>query len=76
MVLVKFLYKHHQPKNPLHHRTYENTDNWDADEIKQALRKAVCHYHPDKAIKYGKKIYYLYENITQRLTARYEYRKG
>lgn len=71
--LLKFVYKRFPPKNPEHvlAEGYEN-------KMKKSLCKAIQHYHPDKinVKEYGIKWKVLCEEITKRLTNKYESWKG
>lgn len=70
---LAFLYKEHEPVNK-NHKLKENYH----DQLKQAFRIAVTHYHPDKidVKKHDRKLKVLYQEITKLLTKRYEYFKG
>jgi len=66
------LYKTHPPKNPQHKLNDEDLDK--RANIKQALKKALQHFHPDKQDKeqHGKKWTVLCEEITKLLNGRYD----
>jgi len=69
------LYKTYPPKNAQH--KFDDEDLIKRANTKQALKKALQHYHPDKQDKeqHGKKWAVLCEEITKLLNGRYEYFK-
>lgn len=71
--LLKFAYKRFPPKNPKHVLAAGYDKN-----IKKALCQAIHHYHPDKITvkEYGMKRKVLSEEITKRLTNKYNCIKG
>lgn len=71
--LLKFVYKKFPPKNPKHVLAEGYEKN-----LKKALCHAIQHYHPDKIMveEHGIKWKVLCEEITKRLTNKYESWKG
>lgn len=71
--LLKFVYERFPPKNPEHVLAAGYKEN-----MKKALCKAIQHYHPDRInVKdHGIKWKVLCEEITKRLTNKYECWKG
>ncbi|KAL5007138.1 hypothetical protein ScPMuIL_015944 [Solemya velum] len=69
---LKFVYKEFPPKNKKHFLG-EIPKVLEREERKKMLQKSVVHYHPDRAkAEDGKKWKALTEEITKRLTRRYE----
>lgn len=68
--LLKHLYAAHPLPNPAHRLEEEPC----ADNTKGLLKRAISHYHPDKAAQaqYGPKRTVLHEEVVKLLTAKYE----
>ncbi|KAK3603653.1 hypothetical protein CHS0354_017369 [Potamilus streckersoni] len=72
---LTWLYGTFPPKNPLHKLELTKKEEEDDFQVKyRCLQKAIIHYHPDRVdeAKFGLKCKVLYEEITKRLTKRYE----
>ena len=72
--LLTHVYTDHPPKDPtqkLDEFPDVNDDDYSSG-MKNLFRKAVIHYHPDRAGKHGDKWKVLCEEISKVLTNRYE----
>jgi DnaJ-domain-containing protein 1 len=71
--LLKHIYAAHPPSNAEH--TLGEEPN--ASNTKALLKKAISHYHPDRAVQQGwtRRVVILHEEIVKVLTAKYEHFK-
>ena len=74
-VLFRYVYKTFPPKKSEHKLNLPDEESWSVKDSKEALKKSLIHYHPDKQKEHGEKWVVVCEEVVKLLTRRYEQTK-